>query len=978
MKKKLNLNDRKKILYFHIIIFIIAFICETIVILNSDMLFWGSSYNYNYVAEMRYGKSHTLVTDNGKETLFVVDEKGRLLRRYDGGSDSAPFYYICHLAETDDGSIYLSDISYGKHGNRLEYERIIRLKGTKKEVIYSFDYGAGEDAPLQYGNILELQEYDGEIYFLYSDDNNLTIYKVEGTGKISAEDTVCVSSSVMDASYDFSSDTFVITYRNGDLEVRYPDGQNYYKKAGESRILWDVCARGGAVYYTELLSTTLNFFDEESPEDERVFFENGNILYKLDVSKDGKSVMTTDYGGYYCLYASDEGEGILEDYVTGGECAYFYKTVVLWLMAVIGVICVILLFIRIGIDILKLIIKSEQVMRVSFIIVSAIAVGFLMAYSLLGEMSDDKKSSTEMQTRLFAEILLGKTDVETLLEINETTDYESEAFYSLKAPLDELVKESYEEEEYYYYVIYRQKDGMISLVADYEESVPCYMPAYSYEDEPYYSVFENGEIVSYMEESALGGWTFVLLPIKDRAGNIVGALEVGLGLDKIVSETNELMKNMILSSGTCAVVVAVLLLEFAFLLGFFEKRQRISVELRDATDTNPLRTYMFITYAVDSMQDVFIALLCNELYKGGLPLSRGVAVALPMSMQLFVMAFISAFVGKIISKNGTKRTINFGFLIQIVGCIVCALAGNYSGILFGKIFMGCGMGIIYVCCNTIAALGENEEKSADAFAAVSAGTLSGFTIGAGLSAVLFSLGGWRIIYIAGALILMLGLFISLFGGDAKPKTTAKKEENSSENIAGFLLDRRVILFFVFILLPFMISLSYREYVFPLVGAESGIGEVQIGRIYLLCGIVSLYMGPYISSWMLKKFGGFKSICIASLLLSVGIAAYFIYPHYLSAVAGVVILALASSFAFACQYTYFENLPVVSRYGEGNSMGVYSIVESIGQTLGPIAYGMFLGFGFRIGIGIAFAMVMLFAVIFTVSGIKGGESWNDRI
>jgi hypothetical protein len=52
----------------------------------------------------------------------------------------------------------------------------------------------------------------------------------------------------------------------------------------------------------------------------------------------------------------------------------------------------------------------------------------------------------------------------------------------------------------------------------------------------------------------------------------------------------------------------------------------------------PVRTLMFVSYLADSMQDAFIAILCSQLYKGGLPFSDGVAVALPMSAQLLMMA----------------------------------------------------------------------------------------------------------------------------------------------------------------------------------------------------------------------------------------------------------------------------------------------------------------------------------------------------
>ena len=48
------------------------------------------------------------------------------------------------------------------------------------------------------------------------------------------------------------------------------------------------------------------------------------------------------------------------------------------------------------------------------------------------------------------------------------------------------------------------------------------------------------------------------------------------------------------------------------------------------------------------------------------------------------------------------------------------------------------------------------------------------------------------------------------------------------------------------------------------------------------------------------------------------------------------------------------------------MGVYSVFESLGQTVGPVAYGALLAFGYRKGIGIfcgaMFALIVIFLLL----------------
>ena len=51
------------------------------------------------------------------------------------------------------------------------------------------------------------------------------------------------------------------------------------------------------------------------------------------------------------------------------------------------------------------------------------------------------------------------------------------------------------------------------------------------------------------------------------------------------------------------------------------------------------------------------------------------------------------------------------------------------------------------------------------------------------------------------------------------------------------------------------------------------------------------------------------------------------------------------------------------------MGIYSVMESVGQTLGPIVYGLFLSFGYREGIFNFMLIMGLFVVVFWMLSIR---------
>jgi hypothetical protein len=71
------------------------------------------------------------------------------------------------------------------------------------------------------------------------------------------------------------------------------------------------------------------------------------------------------------------------------------------------------------------------------------------------------------------------------------------------------------------------------------------------------------------------------------------------------------------------------------------------------------------------------------------------------------------------------------------------------------------------------------------------------------------------------------------------------------------------------------------------------------------------------------------------------------------------------------------VPEARKYGAGKSMGVYSVVESLGQTIGPVTYGALLSFGYHEGIGI-FASVMLgLTLIFMLLMAKEAGNYKEE-
>lgn len=979
-KTKPDAGKRKKKLVRSIILTVISLIAFCIVFFQKIYLGQSNRYLFTSVSEVAYGqKDHNLLIDNSKKTVLLLDGNGVVIKRFDGGDDNAVFYYATHVAEGDDGSVYISEIKYGDRGNLLDRESIIRINGNKKSVLYLKSYSAEDDAdtPLQYGYIRELQFDGGFLYYVWADNSNVRIFRQKGESAAECITEHALYGRINDVSYDISSKKIVISYRNGDIVVVNENGDELIQEASEDIIMADLLAKGGKTYFTEMLTPYVGYFEENDPSIMTELTDELGLVYKLDVASDGSKALITDQAAFYDLTMS--GDAVTSSvYIEEAPVAYFGIVILIWLVLACGIICLLYPLYQLISWYFRLVVNNEQAMRVLFIVVASFAVAFILSYSMVGELMENSTEEGEKQIRLFGQLMLSHMDADSLQELDSPLEYHNEEYESIKAKLDRLIVESYENGEFYYYIVSRRNGDALACLMDYEDTSSILYPMYPYDLEPYHSVLETGEVVSYSENSAYGAWSFVLMPITNSDGEIIAELEVGQSLDALNKRRNEIVRELILNVIICTLVVAMLLLEIAFLLTSQEKRKRFTAAELDPTERLPIRSIIFFSYVADSMQDAFIAVVCTELYRGTLPVSDGIAVALPMSAQLLMMAIASAFAGRMAEKLGTKRTLISGMLIELIGFITCFALGSYNGLLIGKMLIGTGMGIVYVCCNTAAAMAKSVEKSGEAYAGVTSGVLSGVTIGGGLSSVLLSLGGWRLIYVVGIFIVFIGFLLSVGTDDLRPgKHSGNAEEEKSISLKQFFLNRHILPYFLLILVPFMIALSYREYFFPLFASENGFNEISVGRLYLLCGMVVIYLGPALSAKLLEKIGAYRSVVLASFMIVVAMGLFIIYPNMISVICGIILFSLTISFAYTVQYTFFGLLPECDSFGEGNSLGIYSVFESVGQTVGPVAYGALLAFGYRSGIMFAAGAILIFVVLYVLIMGRSGKLYSKE-
>lgn len=955
-------NTRKKLaLILGAACLLLAALCWVFRPLFTDAPF-STAYAFDGPSGVFPGESGRLyIIDQGKKTVLITDGQGKLLRSIDCGTDgdSEP-YYASLVAEGADGSIYVADTRYAGQGTRISQERIFRYdaNGENGVCIYLIDYETIEqEAPLQYGNILSLREENGALVFTRKTDNGLAVCQLDlASGRLQSAGYDLPGQYISDADAEPGTLRPIFTNRLGQV-CTVTDGATEVL-LDEGRTSWMLCAEEGRIYYSDIAANAVLCYDLETGREE-IVLEAPDILYGVQTA--GGRLYTTDYMGYYLL---EDGEASYVDALTYSQpllrCA-------LWAALFLGgLLAVAVAYLLLAPALHRP--KSELFQRMAIVLGVSLCMGCLVGYITITQMVSNQKATVMEQLNLFCDILVKNTDTEALANIDSLADYKGEDFNQVKEPLDALTRMGYENGMYYYYAIYSTDGEVIYTIMDFEETLPARYPVYAYGEEGYTEVLAEGESVEFGGDvSSYGSWAFVLKPIRDAAGTPIAIMEVGTNLDDLDSQIQELVKEVALTILSMAVVLLMIIVEIIFYAEHRE-RKRKNLALPGLAAQFPLRLLIFLAYLVDCMQDAFVSILANQLYTPILGIPQSVGAALPLSAQVFAAAVMAFLGGGLSRKAGVKKTLVGGFLLEITGCLLCGAGGTYFSLLGGKAVIGMGLGLIIVSLNAIAARGEDEAESAKAFTDISAGTLAGVTAGAGVGSIILSFGHYSMVYFAGAAILLIGLALSFSGRDYKEVAVAKAKEEVG--FFRFLFNRQVITFLLLMLLPFLMGLSFREYFFPIYAAELGMSETMIGRLYLICGLLVIYAGPQLTGKLIVRLGGKWTVALASGLIIAAPLLYAAIPTLATTIVGVLLLSVAISFGYAAQSTYYSELPSVEHYGGGRAMGIYSLFENIGQTIGPMIYGLAMMLGYRSGLGlIGGAMLALLLLFLACNGKK---------
>lgn len=697
---------------------------------------------------------------------------------------------------------------------------------------------------------------------------------------------------------------------------------------------WSIQIQDGKVYYTDILNNNIYHFTIENPKPS-IIYNSSDLIKNLSFNQQTETLMVSSNNSFKIIRLADTTNPIVCD---RAELDDYGFTISVWLLLIVSIPFYIYGLVYVLKYILSIFRKKNGFYRVMLVGICTMVVSLITSYATFANMYSNQKQEIYSSLDVCSSMLNTYIKADNIQKIKSVVEYDDKDYLATKENLDKLMIASSNSNKNYYYSLYTKDIDNIDYLIDYGETAAIGTTLDNSNKGAVYDAFEGKPITIEEKKNQHGLCAVKLVPIFDKDSNTIAVLEVGSNIEQMKSKMYSSLLDNLFSTIVTSLVITMLILEVMFALSFFEQRRLIMEQYSDSTMALPLRTLTCISYMADAMQNAFIAILLNKMYGESTILQflpKGLAVSLPVCMQIIAMTVFMLILPKIIHNKPTNVFSMCGFTVQIVGFMFCCLLQSYGGLLLGKIFIGAGMGIVSVTVNTLAKRSNDMAFTKKAYSGISSGSLVGVTIGMGMSSILLNFGNYRLIYAFGALFLVGGLVLAL---QEKKYDYVPHEESNIVSTKKFVFSKKHISFSILLLIPFMMLLSYRDFFFPIYAKSKGLSETHIGQILFICGMIILYIGPSFSKGLLYKFGPKKSTIFSNILMILSIGIYVVVPNLYTIILSVIVMSMVVSFAYSCQYAYFEEMPERMAFGNTRALRVFNTMKNIGKAVGPLLYG----------------------------------------
>ncbi|MDR1398840.1 MAG: MFS transporter [Treponema sp.] len=930
-----------------------------------------------------------IITDSEKSALVLNTKKELLYQIYADSQNQKRFSVAKFAALDEENNLYILDARFeGILADNIE--RVLRYseKGAYLGEIYRLQY-INEDFILTKGKIAGMAYHAGLIYLLRLERDGFWLEQraADGSGDISGV-FFNYPNAFRDLVYghiNAENQRITITTKAGAIKQFDFSGNLAYtwsEAQAEKALPWTAVSDDkNSLIYTDIMTGVIFSLDTQNHTRAEVHAtaEDQSPYYRINYAHGKLFAASNDN-----IFISSAGEyEIISSYRYAPSVQRL--KVALFAGLALNVLVFLAILLIAAMPLLKK--KLNGSLKIILITGSSIAFGGLIAsFLIINEMNDQYNNKVFSELENISRLVTSIVDTETLLSLTSPADYDTEKYLQFKESMTALFSQTGFTGERVYQLILMKHDTNIDIMYDLESSVGIFYPFEKYIDGLYKEAYENGKYVPIVRDvTSEGSWLFVCGPIFDKDGKVAALIETGYDMRSVQARMRAGNIQILLTVAAATVAFFLAIIEFILVFSAWKKNKS---EIENDKTTKPsfypelFRALVFFLFIVNNLEAATLPIYSAQIYAPFLRLPKEFIVTLPIIADMGSAALALLLIPILLEKTGLKLICIVSVIFIFIGNVLCFIAQNTLYLAMAHVFTGFAGGSLILVINTIIGSQQNIHGVSNGFAHFNASYLAGVNVGVVLGSILAQFFPYRVVYFFSSLLALALIGIAVFSIRSKYLkhiyNISAQREKESGSLLTFLLNPSVFAVLVFLIIPYVISLSFTSYFMPVYGIENGLRESNIGQLILLNGLFAILFGTSLCEFIAEKIS-IKLIIIFSLTLNAG--AIYLFSLNMSVnmlVIVIFILAIVNIFALTNIQTYYATLYQNAGISSSKALGVYSAIENAAMAAGPVVFSYIASENtapkMKILAGALLGGLFLFALIV---GICGGKTVHSK-
>jgi predicted MFS family arabinose efflux permease len=460
----------------------------------------------------------------------------------------------------------------------------------------------------------------------------------------------------------------------------------------------------------------------------------------------------------------------------------------------------------------------------------------------------------------------------------------------------------------------------------------------------------------------MDGLNIVSLSIED-ADTHYGTLHVGARTNFVQS----ILKENLLDVLVVVVVAFFLAFEIA---NFMASKASVSTDLVVSSRLGAVRAPLFLFLVAEDLSRTFIPTYAASLSVQGLTWDMQFVQGLPIMLFMLVVGLSQPLMGSYSERLGRRKMLLMGCIAGGLSHFGAAMAFSLYDLLAWRALAGLAWGVLfvagqgYVLDHTDA--GTRNRGLAFFVGVIMAASVCGPSMGGILAE---GIGVRGTLIVAGALALCAA-FLVWTRLPVGSTSTRRKPIHFADFVALASNKRFVVLLLTAAMPAKIILIGLCFYMVPLYVPTQGASTAMVGRLIMLYAVIMVLAVPLFARWSGAIAHRWRFVAGGMLVSGIGGVMPLVLPGVPAVAVMMVMLGVGQALSIAPQTAMVIAVcsSEIERLGEGVVLGIYRLVERLGNVFGPLFAAVLLhGLSFEqtfVAIG-AFMLgsSMIFAIVF---------------